>query len=345
MLCSQMVLSRLTQLSGQLLSAVLDPTIVLSFDRTGFLLHQTQFRAADLDVDMQGKSCLVTGANDGLGRAAATALARRGADVWLLCRDPERGEAAQAAIRRETGNARVSFERIDLASLASVREFAARFNESHVDVLINSAALLPDTRQDSLDGIELGLATNVIGPFLLMHLLLPKLRRAQSARVINVATAGIYTQRLSVDELMAGDGDFDGVLTYTRTKRAQVVLAELWSDRLNGTVVTVNSMHPGLVDIPAVHASLPRLYQMMGPMLRTPEEGADTIVWLAVSPRLGAETGQFWFDREPRRTHLMPWTQESPEERERLWQLCCRLSGVELTPANGCGTDHAPPNE
>jgi NAD(P)-dependent dehydrogenase (short-subunit alcohol dehydrogenase family) len=324
-----MDLDDLTRLPGRLASAVLDPTILFSFDRTGFLLHRTQFRADDLAVDLSGRVCLVTGANSGLGQATATALARLGADVWLLCRDAERGEAALAEMRRATRSRRLHLELVDLARQSSVREFARRFTEPRVDVLVHNAAVLPDARATTEDGIELALATNLIGPFLLTQLLLPRLRLAPAARVILVSSGGMYTQPLVVDELLAPrKGEFDGVAQYARTKRAEVVLAELWAERLNGTNMTVNSMHPGWADTPAVRTSLPRFHRVMRPLLRSAEEGADTIVWLAACPRIEGMTGLFWFDREPRRTHYVPWTRESAAERERLWQVCCELSGM-----------------
>lgn len=341
MLRRNMVLSRLAQLSGQLLSAVLDPTIFLSFDRTGFLLHQTNFRADDLNVDLSEATCLVTGATSGLGRATATALARRGADTWLLCRDAARGAEARDEIRRITGNPRVQCELVDLARLDSVRAFATRFAAARVDVLVHAAAVLTETRRKTADGLELTVATNVVGPFLLTHTLLPKLRRAPRARVIHVATGGLFAERLEVDQLESHNGRFDGIAAYARTQRAQIVLAELWSERLNGTVVTVNSVHPGWTDTPAVRTSLPRFFQLVSPALRSPEEGADSIIWLAVCPRIVGESGQFWFDREPRRPLLAAWTEESPETRERLWALCCRLSRADTVAEDLCGCPDA----
>lgn len=322
--------SLLTQLSGRILGAVLDPTIVLSFDHTGFLVHQTQFRAEDLEVNMRGKTCLVTGANSGLGLATARALAQHGAKVWLLCRDEERGRAAVDEIRRESDDGQARLEVLDVSNLSAIRRFAETFDEPAVDVLINNAGILTEQRSETAEGIELTLATNLVGPFLLTYLLLPRLRRSPAARVINVSSGGMYTQKLVVDELSSADEPFDGVVSYARTKRAVVVLTELWAEKLSGNV-TFNAMHPGWADTAAVRRSLPLFYKVLKPLLRTPEEGADTIVWLALCPRIADQTGMFWFDREARRTHFAPWTRESPEERERLWELCCRL--CEIDPA------------
>lgn len=315
-------------LAGRILSAVVDPTVVLSFDRTGFLIHQLQFDPADTQVDMRGKTCLVTGANSGLGYATALRLAQLGADVWLLCRSAERGQTALREIRRASGNQRVHLELVDMSSQISIRAFAERFTAARVDVLVNNAGVLPDERTDTADGLELTWATNVVGPFLLTRLLLPKLQAASQGRVINVSSGGMYTQRLALDDLDWRTRPFDGVAAYALTKRAEVILSEMWAQQLAGTPVTVNSMHPGWADTPSVRVSLPRFYRLMQKALRSAEQGADTIVWLAVCPRLAGESGRFWFDRKARSTHYLPRTRETAAERDELWRLCCRQCGV-----------------
>jgi len=325
------------RLLGRLGSAFVDPTIVLSFDRTGYLVHRLTFVAGDLDVDLDGKVCLVTGANSGLGFEAAKALARRGGSVWLLCRDRDRGRAALERIRRQVKGATVHLEVVDLSSQRSVRAFADRFAEPRVHVLVNNAGILPDERTESADGIELTWATNVVGPFLLTQLLLPKLKVAPGARVIDVSSGGMYTQKLDLSDVEAAQRPFDGVTQYALTKRAGVVLTELWAERLAGTRVTVNSMHPGWADTPGVRTSLPGFFKVMRRLLRTPAEGADTIVWLAVCPRIAGHSGRFWFDRQPRATHYLPWTRESTADRERLWQLCCEQAGLDHAKHGGHG--------
>jgi NAD(P)-dependent dehydrogenase (short-subunit alcohol dehydrogenase family) len=315
---------------GTILDAVLDRTILFSFDRSGFLRHARSFRPGGLDVDLTGRVCVVTGANSGIGRAAATALATRGAEVWLLCRDRGRGEEAVACIRKTTRNQRVHLEVVDVSHLAAVRAFIERFAPARVDVLIHNAGVLPATRQENPEGLELTLATNVIGPFLLTHLLHAKLAAATGARVIFVSSGGMYAQRLSLDDLQWTQRPFDGVTAYAQTKRMQVILTELLARRWARAGIAVHAMHPGWADTPSVRSSIPRFWQVMRKRLRTPEEGADTIVWLAVAPRL--LSGRFWFDRAPQPTHLLPFTTERPRDRARLWGTCTRLAG--LAPAS-----------
>jgi NAD(P)-dependent dehydrogenase (short-subunit alcohol dehydrogenase family) len=320
------VTGRLTRLGARLVSRVLGPTIVLSFDRTGYRLHSASFDPEALCVDLAGKVCLVTGANSGIGFATAQALAARGATAWLLCRSPERGEQAARRLRAATGSHRVHLARLDVSSLSSVRAFADGFGAERVDVLVHSAGVLPDRRQQTPDGVELTLATNVVGPFLLTERLLPRLRAARGARVVLISSGGMYTQRLSVTDWRWKKRRFDGVAAYAQTKRMQVVLAELWAERHREDAIAFNAMHPGWADTPAVRTSLPRFWKAMRPLLRTPEEGADTVVWLAASRAAAGRSGLFWFDREPRATHLLPWTRETAAERARLWRLCARLT-------------------
>ena len=311
---------------GAIFDAVLDRTILFSFDRSGFLRHARSFRPDDLDVDLTGRVCVVTGANSGIGRAAATALAARGAEVWLLCRDPGRGEEAVACIRKTTGNQRVHLEVVDVSHLAAVRAFVERFTRERVDVLIRNAGVLPATREETVEGVELTLATNVIGPFLLTHLLRAKLAAATGARVIFVSSGGMYAQRLSLDDLQWTQRPFDGVTAYAQTKRMQVVLTELLARRWARARIAVHAMHPGWADTPSVRSSIPRFWQVMRQRLRTPEQGADTIVWLAVAPAL--PSGRFWFDRASQPTHLLPFTTERPRNCARLWHMCTRLAGL-----------------
>lgn len=310
------------------LDRLADASIYFSFDRTGFERHRRQFQSGDLDVDLDGKRCLVTGANSGLGRAAAHALAGLGAEVWLLCRSRERGEVAARDIRDGTGNPHVRLEIVDLASRQSILDFANRAAESTVDVLIHNAGVLPAERVETKDGLELTWATNVVGPFLLTCQLLPHLERASGARVINVTSGGMYSQQLDLRDVAWRDRPFDGVVAYAQTKRAEVILTELWAARLEARGVTVNAMHPGWADTPGVRDSLPRFWRFTKNRLRTPRQGADTIVWLAACERVAGETGKLFFDRRVVRTHFLRRTRTRPGDRERLWQLCCEQAGV-----------------
>jgi dehydrogenase/reductase SDR family member 12 len=328
--------SRVAHLVEPVAGPLLDLAVPISFGRPGLALRRLVQDDAELAVDMAGRTCVVTGGNSGIGLATARALARRGATVILGCRNAERGNAAVAQVRAESGNRDVHFGLIDLSRLASVQHFAERLRGDQVDVLVHSAAVLPAEHEETEDGVELTFATNVLGPFLLTALLLPRLHRGVEARVIHVSSGGMYLAPLDLEGWHVFPERFDGVRAYAATKRAVVVLNELWAERFAGTPIAFHAMHPGWADTPAVQSSLPRFRAATRSILRSPDEGADTVLWLAVAERLRGATGGFYFDRAPRRTHLLPWSRESDEDRARLWQLCCQLAAVDdgaLSPA------------
>jgi dehydrogenase/reductase SDR family member 12 len=310
------------------LDAVLDRTVLAGYTSIGYRVRRHSWSPAELPR-MDGKVVLITGASAGLGLAAAEGFARLGAVLWLLVRDGARGENARSSILERSPGAEVHVGVCDLSYLRSVREFAQNFAAAspRLDVLVNNAGVLTQERQLSADGIELVLATNVIGPFLLTNLLIPVLARSAPARIVNVSSGGMYTQRLRVDDLQSDQRQFDGPQVYARSKRAEVILTELWAQRLADTGVVAHAMHPGWADTAGLKTSLTRFYKFTRPLLRTPAEGADTIVWLGASHEAAASSGGFWHDRRRRPTHLLPVTKESDEDRESLWTQCAALSG------------------
>ena len=146
-------------------------------------------------------------------------------------------------------------------------------------------------------------------------------------RVVFVSSGGMYARRLDVGEMRSNTGTYSGLAAYAMTKRGQVVLSELLAADLATSGVCVNAMHPGWAATRSVERSLPRFFRLMQRRLRSPRQGADTALWLAIADRAGEETGRFWFDRRAVPTHLMRRTVEDDEERRRLWSLCVELSG------------------
>jgi dehydrogenase/reductase SDR family member 12 len=221
----------------------------------------------------------------------------------------------------------------DLSRLESVRRFAERFaaGSPRLDVLVNNAGVLTQEREVSADGTELTLATNVIRPFLLTHLLIPVPERSAPSRIVNVSSGGLYTQKLRADDLQSKQEEFDGPTVYALTKRAEVVLTEMCAQRLAGTGVSTHAMHPGWADTASVRSSLPRCYRVSRWLLRSPDQGADTFVWLGAAAEPAETSGGFWHDRRRRPTHLLSGTRETEADRRRLWDACVALSS---TPAN-----------
>jgi NAD(P)-dependent dehydrogenase (short-subunit alcohol dehydrogenase family) len=314
--------------ANDILDTALDLTVVGGYSSLGYRVRSRGWRPSDTPR-LDGKVVVITGATSGLGRAAAAGFARLGATVWLAVRNAERGEQARAEIVEHSGNDQVHVAVCDLSHLRSVREFASylRTHLPRLDVLVNNAGVLTEERELSSDGIELTLATNVIGPFLLTNLLIPLLEQSAPARVINVSSGGMYAQRVPVDDLQSEHDDFKGTTAYARTKRAEVILTELWAQRLEDSGVVFHAMHPGWADTGGIQSALPRFYRLTRRVLRTPAQGADTIVWLGAAPEPLASSGGFWHDRRRRPTHLLPRTHETDDERQRLWAQCVSLSG------------------
>lgn len=304
----------------------LDLSVIFSFDRSGYERHEKGFYQRDREIRLDGKLMLVTGANGGIGFAIAKGLARRGARVCLLCRSAEKGAKAVTQIIQETGNPEVFTETLDVSDMTSIREFAVRFKEPKVDGLVHNAGVLPGQRKVTPEGIELVLATHVIGPFLLTELMMPKLKAAGNARVITMSSGGMYLKKLDLKNIQSDHGRYDGVTAYANTKRAQVILSEQWAEQYGQTGVTFSALHPGWVNTPGVERSLPWFWKCMKSRLRTPDQGADTAVWLSLFDSKKIENGKFWFDRKSVPTHFFPWTQESVQDRKSLWDLCIKLS-------------------
>ena len=309
-----------------LLDKAMDALVVPGFSKIGYKVRQRAWEP--ITANLNDRTVVVTGATSGIGRAAATELARLGARLIIVGRNPEKTEGVRAEMIDQSGNPDIRFEIADLSLMAEVRGLAARLIEAEpeIHVLVNNAGVLFPERGETTEGVEQTLATNLLGHFLLTNLLIPRLIESQPSRIINVSSGGMYSQRISVSNLQSDRGDYKGAAAYARTKRGQVILTEMWAEQLSEHGVTVNAMHPGWADTPGVVSSLPLFHKLTAPVLRSPEEAADTIVWLAASDDAAGETGQFWHDRQPRPTHKTDRTRAKPGTRERLWQALSDLA-------------------
>ena len=306
---------------------VLDPSVVFSFDQNGFRRHALFFDDPELKIDMSGKVCVVTGANSGIGYATSLGLAKRGAVVWMLCRSASRGEAARQKLIHASGNEHIYLCCVDLSDLDRVQDEQVFAEIPHIDVLVHNAGVLLEQRSISAQGIEQTLATHLVGPFALTATLMPKMGRG--SRVIWVSSGGMYTQKLNMRHLEEPPDPFDGVRAYAQVKRAMVIASEHLAAAVEPCGITVHCMHPGWASTPGVKTSIPRFYRWTRSILRTPEQGADTILWLAMSQAVIGQTGGFWFDRRRVTTHFLPSTRLTGSERTQLWAALHRWAEID----------------
>ncbi|MEO1574480.1 MAG: SDR family NAD(P)-dependent oxidoreductase, partial [Pseudomonadota bacterium] len=270
---------------------------------------------------LDGRRVVLTGATSGLGLASAHALAELGATLVLVGRDEQKLTDTASAIAQTHGIDAPATERADLALMSDVRALADRLlsDPAPIHVLINNAGALFAERAETAEGHERSLAINLMSPFLLTNLLIPRLVQSAPARIVNVSSGGMYARRINVDDLGSERGEYRGAGAYALAKRGQVILTERWAAELAEKNVVVHAMHPGWADTPGVRTSLPEFYRITKRFLRTPEQGADTIVWLAAAAKAAESTGGFWLDRQPHLTHILRKTRETESDRERLW--------------------------
>jgi NAD(P)-dependent dehydrogenase (short-subunit alcohol dehydrogenase family) len=281
------------------------------------------------DRSLTGKTCLVTGATDGVGKVTARALAEQGAHVLLVGRDPDKTEQTTRQIREQTGSASVQSFLADLSSQKQVRRLAEEVLSRHerLDVLVNNAGALFLTRQESQDGIEMTLALNHLGYFLLTHLLLDRLRQSAPARIVNVASEAHQSGTLDLEDL-EGRRRYSGWGAYCQSKLANVMFTYSLARRLEGTGVTANALHPGFV---ATGFGSDNGWRgaLMRPFIRlfgmNVERGARTQIHLAGSPEVEGKSGLYWVKCRPARSSRVSHEEAAGE---RLWQLSAQMTGV-----------------
>lgn len=316
----------------RLLDDALEITVVGSFSRLGYQARRRLYGWSDPEPGtLNGRTALVTGPTSGLGRAAAESLASLGARVVLVGRSRERLSGTAATLAQRHGDAeRFPLMVADMSSLASVREAVAaiKASEARLDILVDSAGAIHAKRTVTAEGLEATFATMVVGPFVLISGLLPMLEASGDGRVITVVSGGMYGQALPLEDLQFEEGEFNGTLAYARAKRAATTLTREWGRRLRGRAARVNAMHPGWADTPGLAESLPGFYGLMGPLLRTPAQGIDTVTWLASQAEPGLGGGRLYLDRRERPFDRLPSTRLSAAQRRWLWQEVVRLAGI-----------------
>ncbi len=255
---------------------------------------------------MQGRTCMVTGTSRGIGKATAAALAGMGAHVVLVCRDRERGEAAQGEIRARSSSETVELIIADLSSQRQIRQLAADFRSKHdrLHVLVNNAGTFESGRSETEDGLEATFAVNHLAPFLLTNLLLPVLVASAPSRIVTVSSAGHgYGTKINFDDLQ-GERRYGGMRSYSQSKLANVLFTYELARRLEGSGVTAHCVHPGAVDTgflrykSVLGVVLRALMVTARPFLLNAEQGAATSVYVASSPEVDSVTGRYFKKQE-----------------------------------------------
>jgi retinol dehydrogenase 14 len=278
---------------------------------------------------LAGRVAMITGANDGIGRATALGLARLGATVVMVCRNGARGEAARAAIRAESDNPHVELMLADLSSQSAMRSLARRFRQTHdrLHILVNNAGVNVGQFTRTVDGLELNFAVNHLAYFMLTNLLLDVLQASAPARIVNVASAGESMGKIDFDDLM-GERHYSSLGAYAQSKLANVLFTYELARRLAGSGVTVNCCHPGITrtkitqEASGVAAVLGWVGRQIG---QGPEKGAETVLYLASSLDVEGVTGRHFENRREKRTS--PGSYDATVA-QRLWQVSEQLTGL-----------------
>ena len=272
-------------------------------------------------MKMDGKVVLVTGSTDGIGKQTAHILASKGARVLLHGRNPSKGEMVQEEIRRTTETLGLQFFQAELSSAQEIQELADQIKESHdrLDVLINNAGTFERDRKVTEDGLETTFAVNYLAQFRLVHELLDLLKRSASGRIVNVASATHWNARTVDWSHLQGEEHYDGYKAYAQSKLAVVLFTYALARRLEGTGMTANCLHPGVIKTKLLRAGFG---DHPGD---TPEKGARTSVYLALSPEVEGISGRYFEECKP--------VQSSPisrnlELQEKLWRISEELTGL-----------------
>ncbi len=299
---------------------------------------------------MRGKTCVVTGATGGIGKATAVALAEMGARIVLVARDSTRGDLAAAEIKAKSGNGEVEVVRADLSSLDSVRNLAAEIGQRYpkLHVLVNNAGGVNMRRRTTVDGLELTFATNHLSHFLLTNLLMPLLKLSAPARIITVSSHAHRRGHIDFDDLQA-ERHYRGVAAYGQSKLANILFTYELARRLVGTQVTANCLHPGVVATSFGRGPgwLGLTVRLLAPFLLSAEEGARTSVYLCSSPHVEGASGKYFVRCKERLSSRYSYDAEAAK---RLWEVSLSLTGLDGTldpsqlgghlPTEGYDVDH-----
>jgi retinol dehydrogenase 14 len=294
------------------------------------LRSPTEARSVTGTLPMTGKVVLITGGTGGIGKATAIGLATLGARVGIVGRDLARAESAAADLRAASGNPAVDAFAADMTSQAEVRRLAVAVLGAYpqLHVLVNNVGGFWAHRHPTADGLERTFALNHLAPFLLTNLLLDRLKASAPARVVTVSSGAQSMGRIAFDDLQ-GARNYSGQRAYNQSKLANVMFTNELARRLEGTGVTANSLHPGVVRSNFGAEDQARWFAIMSPvilpLLKTPAQGAQTSIYLASSPDMDGVTGRFFANRKPKTANKLAYDADTLAK---LWNVSADLVGL-----------------
>ncbi|MFK8083933.1 MAG: SDR family NAD(P)-dependent oxidoreductase [Granulosicoccus sp.] len=325
-----------------LIDTLMEKSVVPSFSRLGTRIRSRLFDWQGLSsYSLAKRVVVITGATSGIGEAGAHRYASMGATLVIVARNAEKTDTLIATLKKSTGNLDIHRVIADLGSQEDTRKAAEEIASQWpvIDVLVHNAGALFNERKYADNGCDLSVELMVATPFLLTGLLLNNLQAASdktqaqkrelppsAARVLTMSSGGMYTEALTVKQLQMSESDYQGAKQYARAKRAQVVLNEMWASRIPAEQVVFHALHPGWVNTPGITDALPGFSRILSPLglLRSADEGADTMIWLSADSAALAASGLFWHDRKVRAIDMMNKTRQADTQalRDELWAWC-----------------------
>lgn len=329
-------------MNKMLIDSLLEKTVIPSFSSLGVRIRSRLFKWRKISsYSLSGRVVVLTGATSGIGEAGARYYAQLGATLVIVARNKDKLNGLITSLQQQSDNQHIHGIIADLGSQQQTRDAAEKIAAQWpaIDVLVHNAGALFNQRKRAENGTDLSIELMVATPFLLTGLLLDNLAAAQdpvlaeargvkpaAARVLTMSSGGMYTEALSVDSLQMDDDTYHGAKQYARAKRAQVILNALWAEKNHASKTVFHALHPGWVNTPGINDALPGFSRVLGPLglLRTPAEGADTMLWLSVDEHALQSNGIFWHDRLARSIDMSDNTRkaDTAQERDKLWRWC-----------------------
>jgi len=276
-------------------------------------------------MSIEGKICIITGANSGIGKATAIALAKMGATIVMVCREKATGEIAQKEIIELSGNKDVDLFLCDLSTQKEIREFVSNFKKKYqaLDILINNAGVMMKKGPISIDGFEMNFAVNHLAPFLLTNLLLDMLKKCAPSRIVNVSSGAHKMAKLDFDDLQSENTKPRFMRIYGNSKLALMLFSYELSRKLEGTNVTVNTVHPGVVATNLGRHQSKFSQKFSKVVFKKPEKGAETSIYLASSPDVEGITGKYFVNKESRKSSEASYNEE---DAKRMWKISAEMT-------------------